>query len=94
MLNTKAAEKKLREQLPALQQAAAQLGTVQCRGDEVLHALTLLSAPSWELSLRAGDRQLTGTVANTEHPLTKAMLLLLASRAALSEVGDGGDADV
>ncbi len=47
VLNTKAAEKKLKEQLPAL-------GTVQCRGEEVLHALTLLSAPSWELSLRAG----------------------------------------
>ncbi|KAK3915567.1 Nonribosomal peptide synthetase TES, partial [Frankliniella fusca] len=63
VLSPRAAEKRLKEQVPtaALQEAAALLADVQCRGEEALHALTLLSAPSWDITLRAGGRQLNGT---------------------------------
>ncbi len=79
----------LREHLlGALQQAAAQLEGLQdlCRDEQAAHAMTLLSADSCDLSVRAGGRLLTGTVRNTEDPLLKALWLLLATRAALTEV--------
>ncbi|KAK3907419.1 Roquin-1 [Frankliniella fusca] len=81
VLNATAAERRLQEQVPAgaLQEAAALLQDVQCQGEEALHALTLLSAPSWDLTLRAGGRQLNGTLANNEDPLTKALWVLVAT---------------
>ncbi|KAK3921953.1 Protein piccolo [Frankliniella fusca] len=92
VLNATAAERRLREQVPAgaLQEAAALLPDVQCRGEEALHALTLLSAPSWALTLRAGGRQLNGNLANNEDPLINALWVLVASRAALTESGADG----
>ncbi|KAK3908693.1 E3 ubiquitin-protein ligase SH3RF2 [Frankliniella fusca] len=94
VLNARAAERRLQEQVSAgaLQEAAALLQAVQCQGEEALHALTLLSAPSWDLTLRAGGRQLNGTLANNEDPLTKALWVLVASRAALTESGADGPA--
>ncbi|KAK3928156.1 E3 ubiquitin-protein ligase TRIM32 [Frankliniella fusca] len=91
VLNARAAEKRLKEQVPAgaLQEAAALLQDVQCQGEQVLHALTLLSAPSWDLILRAGGRQLNGTLANTEDPLIKALWVAVASRATLTQSGAG-----
>ncbi|KAK3931565.1 E3 ubiquitin-protein ligase TRIM32 [Frankliniella fusca] len=91
VLNARAAEGRLKEQVPAgaLQEAAALLPDVQCQGEQVLHALTLLSAQSWDLTLRAGDRQLNGTLANTEDPLIKALWVAVASRAALTQSGAG-----
>ncbi|KAK3928889.1 E3 ubiquitin-protein ligase TRIM32 [Frankliniella fusca] len=91
VLNARAAEKRLKEQVPAgaLQEAAALLQDVQCQGEEALHALTLLSAPSWDLNLRAGGRQLNGTLANTDNPLIKALWVAVASRAALTQSGAG-----
>ncbi|KAK3911124.1 E3 ubiquitin-protein ligase TRIM32 [Frankliniella fusca] len=91
VLNARAAEKRLKEQVPAgaLQEAAALLQDVQCQGEEALHALTLLSAPSWNLNLRAGGRRLNGTLANTEDPLIKALWVAVASRATLTQSGAG-----
>ncbi|KAK3907581.1 Roquin-1 [Frankliniella fusca] len=94
VLNATASERRLQEQVPAgaLQEAAALLQDVQCQGEEVLHALTLLSAPSWDLTLRAGGRQLNGTLANNEDPLIKALWVVVASRATLTESGADGPA--
>ncbi|XP_052122273.1 uncharacterized protein LOC113212092 [Frankliniella occidentalis] len=78
----------LRRQLQdALPQAAEQLQVLQdkCRDEQALPALTLLTGESWAVSLRGGGRELTCTVRNTEEPLTKALWLLLAARAALTE---------
>ncbi|XP_052132589.1 uncharacterized protein LOC113217115 [Frankliniella occidentalis] len=78
----------LRRQLQdALPQAAEQLQGLQdrCRDEQALPALTLLTGESWDLSLRGGGRELTGTLRNTEEPLTKALWLLLATRAAFTE---------
>ncbi|KAK3927507.1 Roquin-1 [Frankliniella fusca] len=87
VLSLKAAEKKLRKELPvgALQKAGALLRELHCEGEDAVHASTLLSAPSWEFTLRAGGRQLTGNLANTQDPLTKALWVVLASRAGLIE---------
>ncbi|XP_052121910.1 uncharacterized protein LOC113218216 isoform X2 [Frankliniella occidentalis] len=72
----------------SLPQAAEQLQGLpdQCRDEQALPALTLLTGESWDVSLRGGGRELTGTLRNTEDPLTKALWLLLAARAALTEV--------
>ncbi|XP_052122274.1 uncharacterized protein LOC113212093 isoform X1 [Frankliniella occidentalis] len=78
----------MRRQLQdALPQAAEQLQGLQdkCPDEQALPALTLLTGESWAVSLRGGGRELTGTVRNTEEPLTKALWLLLAARAALTE---------
>ncbi|XP_026294191.1 uncharacterized protein LOC113218176 [Frankliniella occidentalis] len=78
----------LRRQLQGvLPQAAEQLQGLQdqCRDEQVLPALTLLTCESWGVSLRGGGHELTGTLRNTEEPLTKALCLLLAARAALTE---------
>ncbi|KAK3926505.1 Roquin-2, partial [Frankliniella fusca] len=87
VLSPRAAERRLKEQVPAgaLQEAAALLQDVQCQGEEVLHALTLLSAPSWDLTLRAGGRQLNGTLANTDNPLIKALWVVVARSATLTQ---------
>ncbi|XP_026282670.1 uncharacterized protein LOC113209400 [Frankliniella occidentalis] len=71
----------------ALQKAAGQLEAVEdlCQGEQVDHALTLLSAESWNLTLQGGGHELTGTVGNTEDPLTQLMWLLLAAKATLSK---------
>ncbi|KAK3928807.1 Roquin-1 [Frankliniella fusca] len=94
VLNARAAERMLKEQVPAgaLQEAAALLQDVQCQGEEALHALTLLSAPSWDLSLRAGGRQLNGTLANTDNPLIKALWVVVARSATLTQRGADGPA--
>ncbi|XP_052131304.1 uncharacterized protein LOC113202327 [Frankliniella occidentalis] len=83
----------LRHQLQgALPQAAELLQGLpdQCRDEQALLALTLLTSEAWGVTLRGGGRELTGTLPNTEEPLTKALWLLLATMAALSEVGDAG----
>ncbi|KAK3928855.1 Roquin-1 [Frankliniella fusca] len=94
LLSLKAAERRLKKQAlaGALQEAAALLQDVQCQGEEVLHALTLLSAPSWEITLRAGGRQLNGTLANTDNPLIKALWVVLARSATLTQSGADGPA--
>ncbi|XP_026290056.2 uncharacterized protein LOC113214794 [Frankliniella occidentalis] len=72
----------------AMPQAAEQLQGLQDQfpDEEALPALTLLTGgQSWDVTLRGGGRQLTGTLRNAEEPLTKALCLLLASRAALTE---------
>ncbi|KAK3920353.1 E3 ubiquitin-protein ligase TRIM32 [Frankliniella fusca] len=87
-----AAKAALRRHLPAeaLQQAVEQLQGLQrhAQEDDALRALTLLSAPSWDLTLRAGGRRLDGTLANTEDPLTKVLWAVVASKAALTESVD------
>ncbi|XP_052132205.1 uncharacterized protein LOC127751934 [Frankliniella occidentalis] len=84
VLATKAA---LRRHLRAdvLQQAAGQLPGLrdQCQELEVL--LTLLTAESWDLTLRDGSNVLTGTVRNAGEPLVKAVWLVLAAKAALAK---------
>ncbi|XP_026287463.1 E3 ubiquitin-protein ligase TRIM32-like [Frankliniella occidentalis] len=78
----------LRRQLQdALPQAAEQLQGLedQCRDEQALPALTLLTGESWDVTLRGGGRELTGTLRTSEEPLTKALCLLLAARAALTE---------
>ncbi|XP_026282673.1 uncharacterized protein LOC113209402 [Frankliniella occidentalis] len=78
----------LRRQLQrALPQAAEQLQGLQdqCREEQALPALTLLTGESWDVTLRGGGRELTGTLRDAEEPLTKALCLLLAARAALTE---------
>ncbi|XP_052124729.1 uncharacterized protein LOC113206702 isoform X8 [Frankliniella occidentalis] len=78
----------LRRQLQgALPQAAEKLQGLQdqCREEQALPALTLLTGVSWGVTLRGGGRELTGTLRTSEEPLTKALCLLLAERAALTE---------
>ncbi|XP_052124467.1 uncharacterized protein LOC113206322 isoform X2 [Frankliniella occidentalis] len=89
VINIKAAMKR---SLPAgeLEQAAGQLQSVQrqLQDKETQHALTLLAKESWSVTLRGGDRILTGTLRNTKDPvdpLNKALCLLLAARTALTE---------
>ncbi|XP_052120292.1 uncharacterized protein LOC113213386 isoform X3 [Frankliniella occidentalis] len=50
--------------------------------------MTLLSAEPWDLTLRSGDKVLTGTVRNADDadPLTKAMWLTVAAKAALTKI--------
>ncbi|XP_052126886.1 uncharacterized protein LOC113208717 isoform X2 [Frankliniella occidentalis] len=69
-------------------EAASQLGGLlgQCQRERALQALTLLATESWDLTLRGGGRELKGTVRDTEDPLVKAVWLVLATRAALTEV--------
>ncbi|XP_052133598.1 uncharacterized protein LOC113217539 [Frankliniella occidentalis] len=71
----------------ALQQATEQLQGLQdrCQDVQALAALILLTGESWDVSLRGGDRELMGTLCNTEEPLSKALWLLLAARAGLTE---------
>ncbi|XP_052132037.1 E3 ubiquitin-protein ligase SH3RF1-like, partial [Frankliniella occidentalis] len=61
----------------ALQQAPGQLEHLQdqCQGEQVVQALTLLTAESCSLTLKAGSQELTGNVGNTEDPLTQLMWL-------------------
>ncbi|XP_052124719.1 uncharacterized protein LOC113206702 isoform X1 [Frankliniella occidentalis] len=78
----------LRRQLQgALPQAAEHLNGLQdqCREEQALPALTLLTGESWDVTLRGGGRELTGTLRTSEDPLTKALWLLLATRAELTE---------
>ncbi|XP_052121310.1 uncharacterized protein LOC113205760 [Frankliniella occidentalis] len=85
----------LRRQLQgALPQAAEQLQGLQdqCRDEQALPALTLLTGESWDVTLRGGGRELTGTLRNPEEPLTKALCLLLTTRAELTEDRDGYEA--
>ncbi|XP_026289411.2 uncharacterized protein LOC113214308 [Frankliniella occidentalis] len=66
----------------ALPLAAEQLLTFQdqCLDDQVLSALLLLMVESWEVSLRGGGHELTGTLRNnTEDPCMKVLWLLLAA---------------
>ncbi|XP_026288220.2 uncharacterized protein LOC113213386 isoform X2 [Frankliniella occidentalis] len=89
VLNVQAALRR-RLQAGVLQQAAGQLEALhrQCQGAKALHAMTLLSAEPWDLTLRSGDKVLTGTVRNADDadPLTKAMWLTVAAKAALTKV--------
>lgn len=57
----------------------------QCKGEQALTALSLLSRESCKLSVQAGEKLLTGTVRNTEDPLVKAMWLVLAAKANFTE---------
>ncbi|XP_052124753.1 uncharacterized protein LOC127749671 [Frankliniella occidentalis] len=78
----------LRRQLQdALPQAAEHLKGLQdqFRVEQALPALTLLTGESWDVTLRGGGRELTGTLRTSEEPLTKALCLLLAARVALTE---------
>ncbi|XP_026278079.2 uncharacterized protein LOC113206287 [Frankliniella occidentalis] len=75
-----------------LQQAAAQLQSVQrqFQEKEAQNALTLLARESWSVTLQGGDRILTGTLRNSGDPadsLTEALCLLLAARTKLTEEG-------
>lgn len=85
VLNTKAALRR-HLQTGVLQQAAAQLEGLhrQCQEEETL--LTLLTAESWDLTLRSGSDVLLGNLANGEDPLITAVWLVLAEKAALTEV--------
>ncbi|XP_026284802.2 uncharacterized protein LOC113210849 [Frankliniella occidentalis] len=71
----------------ALQQAPGQLVDLQdhCQGEQVVQALTLLTAESCSLTLKAGSHELTGNVGNTEDPLTQLMWLLVAAKAGLTK---------
>ncbi|XP_026289360.1 uncharacterized protein LOC113214267 [Frankliniella occidentalis] len=71
----------------ALQQAPGQLKDLQdqCQGEQVVQALTLLTAESCSLTLKAGSHELTGNVGNTEDPLTQVMWLLVAAKAGLTK---------
>ncbi|XP_052133154.1 uncharacterized protein LOC113209422 [Frankliniella occidentalis] len=71
----------------ALPQAAEQLQGLQdqCREEQALPALTLLTGESWDVTLRGGGRELTGTLRTSEEPLSKALCLLLAKRASLTK---------
>lgn len=57
----------------------------QCQDEQALQALTLLDAESWDLTLRSEERLLRGTVGNTGNPLIKALWLVLACKAELTE---------
>ncbi|XP_026288919.2 uncharacterized protein LOC113213907 [Frankliniella occidentalis] len=71
----------------ALQQAPGQLKVLQdqCQGEQVVQALTLLTAESCSLTLKAGSHELTGNVGNTEDPLTQLMWMLVAAKAGLTK---------
>ncbi|XP_026285407.2 uncharacterized protein LOC113211298 isoform X3 [Frankliniella occidentalis] len=88
------ARRALRRQLQgALQQAAEQLQGLQdrCQDEQALPALTLLTGESWHVTVRGGDRELTGTLRNSEDSLIKALWLVLAARAALTESRAGAE---
>ncbi|XP_026291175.1 uncharacterized protein LOC113215725 [Frankliniella occidentalis] len=71
----------------ALQEAAGQLEGLQdqCQEEQAVQALTLLTKKSWNLTLQGEGHELTGTVTNTEDPLTRAMWLLVTAKAALTK---------
>ncbi|KAE8742192.1 hypothetical protein FOCC_FOCC012278 [Frankliniella occidentalis] len=57
----------------------------QCQDEQAVQALTLLDAESWDLTLRSEERLLRGSVGNTGNPLIKALWLVLACKAELTE---------
>ncbi|XP_052125442.1 uncharacterized protein LOC113210855 isoform X2 [Frankliniella occidentalis] len=69
----------------ALQQAAEQLEHLPdlCEGEQDLQTLDLLNAESWSVTLQGGGHQMTGTVTNTDDPLSRLMWLL--AKAALEK---------